>query len=146
MIRQHGKFPGLAPDRDLLTKIGKVIEGNIIDNIARQIQASGAALKRNKPSTSRRKRASGQTWRGIVMSLVAQMRRFVQPGGRSWRSVIDKNSVAVMPATGELALISGYVQRKGYTGWFGISRKGGAAIRLVVGDWIKGQFKKATRR
>ena len=144
--RRKAELPTLQVDDGLLRKLGRVIEGNIIDNIARQVQASGAALKRNKPFTQRRKRAAGWTWRGRVLSLVAQMHRFVMPGGLSWKTILPgKSTVIVRPATAELATLSRYVQQKGYTGWLGISKAGRAALDLAMQDWIKAKFLKRKR-
>lgn len=137
-----GALSALRMDAAILLKIGRIVEGNVIDNIAHQTQASGAPLKQNARSTAIRKREKGWLWNGRVMALVAQMHRFVRPMGGSWRVIVGNNSVSVKPATGEIAQLSRFVQEKGYTGWFAVSNAGRNAIKLALADWVHEQLRR----
>lgn len=144
---KKAKLPTLELPEHLLSKLGKIIEGNIIDNIAKQRQASGVPLKRNRPATVRQKIREGATVGGKVLSLVALLKRFVRPLGLSWKHSFGRRGkrgasfILVEPATHELKNLVIGVQRKGYRGWFGLSKDGIAAIKATIANWVKSEFR-----
>lgn len=140
-------LPDVFLDEKAYDQIGKVAEASILDNIRRQQQADGSALKINAPSTRERKRRAGRP----VLSLVDRLHRFVKGNQRSWkvRKTTKRgrvNGIEVVPATSELKKLVRYVQEKGYVGWFGINKDAVAAIKEAVRESIRRQFKKARRR
>lgn len=122
---------------NVLEDVGRIIGASIIDNIDKQQQADGSALKENAPSTKKRKLALGQGMR----SLIAEKLRFVKGSQGSWKFTVSRQSVSVEPATGELKSLVRYVQQKGYTGWFGINKAGMAAAKERIAIWIRARFK-----
>ena len=144
--RVKAKLPALRIPMPVMRKVGKVAEGSILDNIKKQRQADGSPLKENAPSTQERKRRL----RRPLLSLVDELHRFVQGNRGSWHWYPTKKGeqtlVVITPATAELRRLVRYVQDKGYTGWFAVSKKGEAGIRKIFRDWIKGEFRLAARQ
>lgn len=137
------KFPGLKLNATDLQKAGKVVEGSILDNIRRQQQTDGSTLKENAYSTRERKRKAGRP----TLSLVDKLHRFVQGNGASWKSTVaeSRNAVVVTPATAELAELSRNLQRRGYTGWFGLNASGVEAIKAIIRNAIRRAFARSKR-
>ncbi len=119
-------------------KMGKTVEAGILKNIRTQKQATGAPIKRNAQSTIDRKRAKGRR----IMSLVDRLHRFVKGGGASWRTKATRKGATIEPATSELRNLSRWVQQKGYTGWFDVSKEARAAMRAIMRKAIKREFAK----
>lgn len=141
---QRAKLPELRLPVDVLEDFGELGEASILDNIKKQQQADGGALKENAPITKKRKRKK----RRPLLSLVDRLHRFVRVRGQSWAHEIHVRSstVKIRAATQELRNIAEYVQRMGYTGWFGINERARAAMRARLRKWIREEFKKARRK
>jgi hypothetical protein len=137
-------FKNFSPGKEFLEEAGQAVVESIERNIENQVQADGSQLKRNAPSTmeSKRRRRLPQ------LSLVAQFRRFISKTS-SWRVRATKTSVTVEPTSyrggGKRRLkdLVRWVQEKGYTGWFGIDKKGAAKIKKALKRRIKGVFRRA---
>ena len=125
---------------------GEAIEAGILDNIAKQKTADGGALKRNAPKTIERKLLLG---RGI-RSLVDEKHRFVQGAQGSYKikligGMFGKATGVSVIARDWPRRIGGYLEDKGYTGWFGISQKALALIRRLLRLEVKRVVAKAAR-
>ena len=142
--RKPATIPALKVDAALLEKLGQVGEGSILKNIKSQTQASGAPLKRNAPSTRKRKLKKGRP----PLSLVDAFHRFIRGRGRSWALQVDYHGQqgVLRPATAELAQLVRWVQAMGYTGWFAVSPKAKKLMSAVTQKWIKAQFSKARKK
>ena len=122
--------------------MGAIVGEGIVDNIERQQQADGRALKRNARSTMERKRRLGRA----LLSLIDKQRRFVKKRGRSWKVLgFTKTSVEVGPATQELSRLSKFVQKKGYTGWLGSSARTQKKQLKIIRAELKRIFDRARR-
>ena len=145
--RISSELPFLKMPRTVTSEIGRIAEGNILDNIRTQRQASGAALKTNAPSTLERKRRLGRP----QLSLIDRLKRFIQGNRKSWRyrtvrANVEQPFIEIRPATAELRRLVRFVQEKGYTGWFALSDRGRGAIAELIGKWIRKELQKASRK
>lgn len=126
------KLPTLSGfSREFWTKVGDVVKGSILDNIAKQKTATGEQLKVNAPATRERKHRAGLP----LLSLVDIEHRLVRTGDTSYeivRYLAKGSGIVVGAATEEVAKLVRYVQKAGYVGWFGINRKGREAIKALV--------------
>ncbi len=128
--------------RPFWNRVGQVAAGSILDNITRQKQASGAALKRNKPATLERKLKEGKP----PLALVDALHRFVRGGGASWKILEylpDGRGIVVGPATDELTRLVKYLAQKGYRGYIGINAKARAALAVLLRNEIRAMFRRA---
>jgi uncharacterized FlaG/YvyC family protein len=143
--RIRAELPALRIPRTVTSQIGRIAEGNILDNIKTQKRADHGSIKANAPSTLERKRRLGRGTR----SLVDELHRFVQGNRKSWRWTASKKAekavVTIVPATAQLRRLVRFVQEKGYVGWFALSDDGREAIRQVIRKWIRREFDKARR-
>jgi hypothetical protein len=143
----QAKMPGFELDKPVLTEIFEIAEGSILDNILSQKQASGGALKRNAPGTRKRKQKQGNRLPGH--SLIDRQHRFIKGRRQSYQHSIrgrgSNATIVIYPATQELRTLNRYVQRKGYTGWFGVSKEAFGLIRFVVRKWVNREVKKAVK-
>ena len=146
-------FPNFALPQTTLEQVARITEQSIIDNILQQKQATGAPLKKNAPGTIRRKMAEGKAPR----SLVDQYNRFIQMMRKSWVWTITgagttKQQISIKPnsqitAGGiSLRVLNESVQKKGYVGWFAANKAAIAAIKTVMGNYIKTAAKALGRR
>ncbi len=136
------------------TKVGKAITTDIRRNIIKQKQADGSPLQVNKESTQKRKRAAGRPLR----SLIDVERRLVRAG--AFVATVLRNGVSVVP---EATDISRWVQEGGdvsagrsggtimgdrnkYTGWFGVSARGVAAIEALIAKEMRRLIAKASKK
>ena len=158
--KQTAHFPKGLTTKEDMELVGKVLESSILRNIKTQKQADGTALKKNPPATLNAKRR----YDGILLSLRERRTRgsFTQGKERSWDyQVTRKDRVTIRPAVkmvppnparanyhlrrkGSKALkpvsftnLIKWVQRKGYVGWFGLDKKGTAAVRVIIRKSIK---------
>ncbi|HJW76567.1 MAG TPA: hypothetical protein VJ787_13035 [Thermoleophilia bacterium] len=125
--------------------VGAVTIMSIIDNIERQRQASGSALKRNAPSTLERKRKQGRGQRALVDA----KHRFVQRGQGSWKiaKYLPRGSgIIIDAATAELRELVGHVRETGYTGWEGLSKDAWGAVLAAMREEIKRALRRAGGR
>lgn len=125
--------------------VGTVIAGDIIGNIESGTQADGSAIKSNAPGTIAKKRRQGNS---PVRSLIDVERRFVRRGRSSWNWIANSKSVTIEPTSvGSTPLheLVTEVQEKGYRGWFGISKKGKAAIRKIFEARLRKLLKESRR-
>lgn len=126
--------------------VGAVIGGDIIGNIEDGRQADGSSIKENAPSTKRKKQRQGNA---PIRSLVDVERRFIRRGKTSWNWVANSKSVTIEPTgigkSAPLYELVREVQEKGYTGWFGVSKKAHKAIRALLRKRVEKILKKATR-
>lgn len=145
--RIKAKMPGFELDQKLHKEIAEIAEGSIIENILLQRQANGSSLKVNAHSTRRRKERQGNN---PILSLVDKEHRFIKGRSQSWaqsvRGVGSMASLVIYPATGMLRKLNRYVQGKGYTGWFGISKDSSDLIRHAIRKWIRREVSKAIRK
>ena len=137
-------FPALKVPVDTLETIANIGEASILDNIKKQQQADGAALKENSPGWKQHKRKK----RRPLLSLVNKFHRFVRGNSASWAQTIHPRSsrVKIEAATNELRDLAEYVQRMGYVGWFGLNKRAEKAMRTVVRKWVREEFTKARRK
>jgi len=123
-------------------KAGHVVVTNSRANVERQIQVTGAALKRNRSSTLRRKRAEGKPPLALVDT--EQRGKFRKKAGYAVSLLRDGASVTFRNLS-----VATDVQRKGYVGWFGLSPRGRelvwAVFRRAI-DRARKKAKKARRR
>jgi hypothetical protein len=136
----------MTMSRQFWKDVGDHIEGGILDNIATQRQANGRALKRNAPKTLERKLRLGRGAR----SLVDEKHRFVQGSGGSYKSKIIGSALGkargvVVSASGFIREIGGYLEARGYVGWFGINKKALAAIKQSLTKEVARLVKKAAK-
>lgn len=145
---RRARIPAIRFDLELMKRIGQHVEGAILENIMRQRQADGSRIRRNAKVTAKIKRRHGWLWRGRVMSLIAKKHRFVKGKGQSWRwrSINRNTEVIIEPVFGELMKLNVWVQEKGFTGWFGLSKKQKAGLRRVLRDWVRDAMRAATTR
>lgn len=136
-------FPRIVLNKEDLTQIAKLMEASVLDNILKQATATGEQIKMNSPSTRDAKRKLSLP----LLSLVAKGHRFVKGRGGSWKvtPVLSNGSQALRleAATQELKNLSRWLQQMGYVGWLGINPRAMAAIRLVVRNAIKREFRRA---
>ena len=142
---------GMKFSKRFWTDVGEHVEGGILDNITRGKQADGSAIKRNSAATLARKRELGRGSRSLVDD--PRKHRFVQGSGQSWKTKFvggmfgkTATGIIVVPATRWLKKISAILQSKGYTGWFGVSKKALAAIRKDLRKELKTIVKKAVKK
>lgn len=121
--------------KEMMFRIGRVVEGSILDNVKSQTTADGGAIKRNAPSTRERKRKLGLP----QLSLIFKNRRFGKGKQQTFSITATATRVAVRPHAEHMRLV-GWLHEMGYTGWIGISAKGSAAIRLLLRQWIVRRF------
>jgi len=153
------ELPQLKFDDGLLERMGQAGEGAVLENIVRQKQADESPLESNAPSTRDRKIKKGNLWRGRVMSLIDEKKRFIQGKGVSFRHrKADGNAVLIEPTeynAGKEPSVKqltewlqqpGKNERRAYTGWFGLNKQARAAIRRMLRDWIDGEFVLAAKR
>lgn len=137
------RLPDIKLDKKAFEDIGGVVCGDIVNRIQRGRQADGGAIKRNKPGTLARKAKLGQGAR----SLIADKLRFIRPGqGGSFRYWAHADRVIVEPGSQELKDLVRYVQQKGYTGWFGVSKTAFGTIRRIIVETIKRIVRKAAKK
>ena len=129
---KQAKLPRFVLGQKTFDQIGEIASASIVLNIQQGKQADGSAIKRNAPSTALLKRQRRALYRGRVASLIDQKHRFIQPRAGSWRWFAYTDHVNVEPATAELRRLSEYNQKRGYVGWFGVSKKGMSLIRRVI--------------
>lgn len=120
--------PKVRLDRQAYEEIGDACTASILRNIQEQRQADGSPLKQNAQGTQERKLREGKP----LLSLVDEEHRFVKGRGDSWAVRASDDEVVVEPATEEFAEIVGYVQERGYVGWFGPSAEGWSVIRGII--------------
>ena len=138
------ELSALKLSKDFLALCGRIMAAGIIDNIKKQQQWGGGALKKNAESTRKRKQRKGRP----LLSLVDEMRRFVRGRGVSWAIDVDPaaNDVVVTPATEELRQLVEWVQEMDYVGWFGISRSTYRALKEAYHAEIKRAIDEAAKR
>lgn len=154
---------------DIMEQAGKVIAASILDNVQKQKQADGSALRSNRPSTIERKIRLGQR----PMSLVDQGHRLVKGGGVSYKVDAAPGVVTVRPSEQVVqapikqvppmhgrkrrkrtkttskaspAQLMRWVQEAGYTGWFAPGAHGIAALKALFAQHIREQIAKAAGR
>jgi len=137
---KKAELPTNFLDRATWDKVGKVAAAGVIDNIIKQTQADGQALKKNASSTIKRKRKLALP----LLSLVFKDRSLVKGAKQSFIWRIGRNSVTIRPATAEAKNRTKWVQQKGFTGWFGISAATKTAIKALIRKSIKKAFSKAS--
>jgi hypothetical protein len=131
VTRERISHPGdLEIGKENFEKIGEIVRASILRNIQSQTQANGAPLKENAPSTRRMKELAGRP----QLSLVDKLHRFVKPS--NWLVSAENKRVVVEPR-GDLVELCEEVQVKGYTGWFGLNRKGIELVREILRGTIK---------
>jgi len=115
-------------------KVGRVTLADTLNNVKTSTQASGAPIRENRPSTIRRKRRKpGRgTARWGVKPLIDTATHIMRAG--AWAVTTITNGVAISPKSLDVVRA---VQMKGYTGWFGLSKAGRAAVARVFRDVIK---------
>ena len=128
--------PKIILGADCYDKIGNIVIDGIQSNIMDQQQSDGYPIKKNAQSTVRRKEILGQS---PIRSLVDRLHRFVK--SNSFMATITTSSATIEPRSSELKEISIEVQKKGYTGWFGIRPKWRAMISETIKRTIQDLFK-----
>lgn len=134
------EIPSIKFPKPFWSNVAKIIEGSILDNLRKQQQADGSALKKNARTTLLRKQALGRR----LLSLVDKEHRFVKGNAASWKPLkfLGGKGVEVGPATGELKRLSIFVQKKGYTGWMGLNKEALSALKALARKEIKRILKK----
>jgi hypothetical protein len=146
VVVQKAHFPNFdqAPKK-VREEMAAVVEGSLIANILDGKQASGLPLKTNKRATADRKRRKGWLHDGQVKSLIAEKQRIIKGGKKSFVWKLGKNLIEFKPAA-TWRNINRWVQEKGYTGFWGLSKDGEKAVRETLRLWIKSSFKKAAAK
>lgn len=140
--KRKAVLPKELVDKETMKTVGQLVEASILENIQKQRTITGGRLKINAPKTRERKRAKGRR----QLSLVDEKHRFVKGAGGSWAQRVTGKAVIVTPATPELKALSRWVQLKGYIDWFGVNKIAKEAIRKLMRESIKKQFRKAASR
>jgi hypothetical protein len=128
------------------TRLGKLVLGDVLNNIKEQKQADGSRLEPNKPGTIARKQAEGKR----PLSLVDEEHRFVKPA--NWDCTWEDATLTVEPGDRggppTLRELVEHVQTPPhqYTGWFGITREGLEAVRETLKQILKSAIQRANRR
>jgi len=146
LIRKRAiNMPEFRWSREFWDRCGKVVEGSTLDMIRSQTTMDGSRIKQNAPSTRERKRKKGRP----RLSLVDEKHRFVKGGGQSWKIIryLPRNTgIVVAAANAELRKLVRYVVGMGYTGWLGLSSKSEKAIRALIREEVRRQFRAAARK
>lgn len=133
---------------------GELVAAGIVQNILKQKQADGTRIKRNSRSTRKSKLERGLSG----MSLIDEGRRLVRGGEGSFRVEALGQSVVVVPNRTKLPPFQGqgawqsprdlseWVQRKGYTGWFGVSGATRKALKLFLTQEVRKIITKEIQR
>jgi len=143
--KKAAAVPEVRWSKQFLDECGKVVEGSTLDMIKKQQTADGGRLKMNAPSTRARKRRLGRP----RLSLVDEKHRFVKGARQSWKIVryLPRNTgIVVAAANAELAKLVKYVVGMGYTGWLGLSKNAGGAIKAAMRKDVKRMFREARSR
>jgi hypothetical protein len=124
-------------------KIAKVILGDVLNNIKQQKQADGSPLRRNRPSTTRRKEAEGKP----PLSLVDEEHRFVKPA--NWDCSWNDKNLTIAPGdrggSPPLKELNESVQLADYVGWFGTTAEAVAAVKVLLISFIRSALRRANR-
>ena len=162
IIRKRvAKMPGLKFTRTLWDEIGAVATAGISENIQKQQQASGAAIKKNSPSWQAEKAIRGWDARSLIAKNKSFIRKSKKKGtdGRDplrsflWTTDFRNRFISIKPTTkqwknprgkGHVGFnkLTKYVQEKGYVGWFDLHRRTVKQIDALIARWIKRKFSK----
>ncbi len=160
--------------KPVMETVGRIVEASVLDNIAKQKQADGKPLKKNKPVTIELKLRKGMR----PLSLVADGHRLVKGKRRSFKVEATVNNVRIYPSEEEISVklkrlpplpaqpgqrrrrprerkkthstaspaqLTRWVQLDGYTGWFAPSREAYAAAIAFFRQVIREAREKAQR-
>lgn len=128
----------IAISKEFYTKAGNEVVASIGRNVQGQVQSDGNPLKRNAPSTREAKRRRG----GRQRALVDRVLRFIRKS--YWSVKVSKKGATIQPrARDDFRAIAGYVQEKGYTGWFGLDKAGVRNLRKALREEVETALKKA---
>lgn len=138
------KMPDYRLDERALTDMGKAIEATALNAIKTQTKLDGTPIKKNSYAYAKQKSEAGWGSR----SLVAKDHSLVKGKGASFTTTVDvaASTVTVAPAAGDAEDRSGWVQEKGYTGWFGLSEKTVQDIKEILAAFIRRATAKAKGR
>jgi hypothetical protein len=144
--KKKAKLTKYVFDKATFEEVGQKAAAGIVMNIKSGRQADGSPIKKNAPSTIRRKNKENWKHEGNIRSLIMKEERFIQPGMGSWRWFAYKDRVNLEPATRWLKDMSKRLQLRGYVGWLGLSKKTRRVVQLVFRKHILLLIKKNARR
>ena len=141
-----------AFDQDTWSQIATVVERDIIRRILRGEQTNKEPIKKNSPSWQDRKRALGRSGKSLIND--PNSHRFIQKGGGSYRI---KRYIKKRKSRGYQGAVIGFtkreteriamlLQRRGYTGWFGLSDAGARAVLRLFRQELKTQLDKVVAK
>lgn len=133
-------------------RVSKVAERSIISNIVNRKQADGSPIKRNAQSTLDRKRRLQRGSRSLVDDPISH--RFIQKGNGSYRPIAFTKTRSTTGYTGVIVGFSNQdakdigliLQRRGYTGWFAVSKKGMEAISKLYMAQIEKSLNRVAKK
>ncbi len=120
-------------------KAGKIVVGDIVTRVERQLQPDGARIKRNAPATREKKRREGKN---PMLSLIDTGTRFVRASGYGVELLPQGRGVRVYPRAQDVAR---RLVAAGYR-WVGLGRQGVAALRALLREEIRRLLHAAERR
>jgi len=132
VLQSKATLPRINLGVKTMEELGEIVSESVVANVRASRKADGGSIKENQPSTERRKAASGRKWRGGIRPLIDKQFRLIRAKGNSYKVTASNNQAVVGFATPEIGKIAIYVQRMGYTGWFGVNKLAARAIRKVV--------------
>ena len=111
-------------------RVSKRMEQSVISNIRNRKQADGSRIQRNQQITLDRKRRLQRGSRSLIDNPASH--QFIQTGNGSYKPL---SLTKLRSGAGFVGVVLGFtnestrqlaitLQKRGYTGWFGVSQKG----------------------
>ena len=125
-------FPDFKFPSAMWHRVGDLTVADTIRNVQTQTTIDGGSIKRNAPSTLKRKRRLG---RGDK-SLIDEHHRFLNEA--SYAVTVLANGVRVsLTGLKRARDIAGFLLLKGYDRWFGLSRRAWQAVVVMMRHEVK---------